>query len=66
MEYAECQTCHPDLSIFSSMLLAYTSKLLSIINVDFNVAGYLLIRYSQYVRCCIKEEWVWTLCLLSH
>ena len=33
------------------MVLAYTSKLLSLINVDFNKVGYLLIRYSEYVSC---------------
>jgi len=51
MENGECQNCHADLSILSSMLLANTSKLLSIINVDFNIVGYLLIRYSEYVCC---------------
>ena len=51
MVYAECQTCRADLSILSSMVLAYTSKILSIINVDFNIVGYLLIRYSEYVSC---------------
>jgi hypothetical protein len=45
MEYAECQTCRADLSILSSMVLAYTSKPLSTINVDFNIVGYLLIRF---------------------
>jgi hypothetical protein len=42
MEYAEYQTCSADLNILPSMVLAYTSKLLSIINVDFNIVGYLL------------------------
>ena len=51
MEYAEFETFHADLSILSSMVLAYTSKLLPLINVDFNIVGYLLIRYSEYVSC---------------
>jgi len=51
MEYAECQTCNADLSTLPLMLFAYKSKLLSIISVDFNIAGYLLIRYSEYVSC---------------
>jgi len=51
MEYAEYQICHADLSILSSMLLAYAIQLLSIINVDFNIVGYLLIRYSEYGSC---------------
>jgi len=50
MEYAECQTCHADLSILSSMVLEYTSKRLSLINVDFNIIGYLLIRHSEIVE----------------
>jgi len=53
MEYAECQTCHADLSILPSMVLAYTSKHLSIINMDFNIVGYLLIIYTEYVSCWI-------------
>jgi len=51
MEYAECQTCHAVLSILFSVVLAYTSKRLSIISVDFSIVGYLLIRYSEYVSC---------------
>ena len=51
MEYAEFQTFHADLSILTSMVLAYTSKLLSMISVDFNIIDYLVIRYSEYVSC---------------
>jgi len=48
MENAGFETCHADLSILSSMVIAYTSKLFSIINMDFNIVGYLLIKYSEY------------------
>jgi len=51
MEYAECQTCHTVLSILTSVVLACTSKLLSLINMDFTIVGRLLIRYSEYVSC---------------
>jgi len=66
MEYAECQSCYADLSILSSMVLAYASKLLSIINVDFNIVGYLLIRYSEYVVWWIKKDCRGTLCLVCY
>ena len=51
MEYAECQTCHADWSILSSKVFAYTSKRLSVINVDLDIVVYLLIRYSEYASC---------------
>jgi len=51
MENAGFETCYADLSILPSMVLAYTSELLSIIIVHFNIVGYLLIRYSEYVSC---------------
>jgi hypothetical protein len=48
MENAGFQSFHADLSILSSMVLAYTGQIFSIINMDFNIVGYLLIRYSEY------------------
>jgi len=44
------------MSLLSTIILAYTSKLSSIINVDFKVVGYLLIGYSEYVSCLIKRN----------
>ena len=55
MEYAECQTCNADLSILSTMLLAYTSKLLSIISLDFDIVSYLLIRHSEIGQLLNKK-----------
>ena len=66
MGNAGFQTCHADLSILSSMVLAKTSKRFSIINVDFNIVGYLLIRYSEYFSCSMKKEYRRTLCLLPY
>jgi len=42
MENTGFETCHADFSILSSMVLAYTSKQFSIIDMDFNILGYLL------------------------
>jgi len=48
MENAGFQTCYADLNILSSIVLAYTRKFFALINMDFNIVGYLLIRYSEY------------------